>query len=249
MSMEQQSVIRKPGGISGGALLKLALGGVLALALAGCEAYREDGVKIGRKLVTNAKANHPIRVSKKMVKLKIPVRRGDYGLSAEKKVELGSFISRYRREGEGRIILRAPVGQANEVAAFEVLNNVRDVMKRHGLVRKMVKLSPYQPSNDPEAPIVVSYLGYKAIPPKCGPLTRDMGGDGRNLPYEQLACANQANMAMMIANPKDLIEPRGMTPRSGERRDVQWGKFVNGEYMGRKKSKEQTSKLGDSIGD
>ena len=31
------------------------------------------------------------------------------------------------------------------------------------------------------------------------------------------------------ANPEDLIGPRGETPRSGERRDVVWGKYVNGE--------------------
>jgi pilus assembly protein CpaD len=33
----------------------------------------------------------------------------------------------------------------------------------------------------------------------------------------------------MVANPEDLIRPRGETPRPGERRDVVWGKYIAGE--------------------
>jgi len=220
-------------------LVKLLAGCVLMTGLAACETRTDRAVKVGNMLVTNPKGNHPIRVSKQMIEMKIPVRRGDYGLNAEKKMQLGSFINRYRREGEGRLILSAPSGQPNEVAVVDVLNDVRDHMKGHGIVRQMVKLRPYSPKGEPEAPIVISFLGYKAVGPKCGALTRDIGSERNNLPGEQLSCANQANFAAMIANPKDLVEPRDMTPRSGERRDVQWGKFVKGEYMGRKKSKEQ----------
>ena len=34
---------------------------------------------------------------------------------------------------------------------------------------------------------------------------------------------------MSVANPNDLVEPSGETPRSGERRDVVWDKYVNGQ--------------------
>ncbi len=229
-------------------LVKLIVGCVLVTGLAACETRTDRAVKVGNMLVTNPKGNHPIRVSKQMIEMKIPVRRGDYGLNAEKKMELGSFISRYRREGEGRLILAAPSGQPNEVAVVDVLNDVRDHMKSHGIVRQMVRLKPYTPRGEPEAPIVIKFLGYKAVGPKCGALTRDIGGERDNLPMESLSCANQANFAAMIANPKDLVEPRDMTPRSGERRDVQWKKFVNGQYMGRKKSKAQRKTLSSAVG-
>ncbi len=224
-------------------ILKLTAGCILATGLAGCEVHNDRSVKVGKMLITNPKGNHPIRVSKQMVKMHIPVRRGDYGLNAEKKLELGGFISRFRRQGEGRVIISAPAGQPNEVAAFNVLNDVRDAMKSLGITRKMVTLSPYSPKGDPEAPIIVSYLGYSAQGPKCGFLTRDFGGEGRNLPGEQLSCAVQANVAAMIANPKDLIQARDEAPRSGERRDIQWKKFLDGKYMGREKSSDQKSSL------
>lgn len=229
-------------------ITRIAVGCILIAGLAGCETRTDRSVKLGKMLVTNARGNHPIKVVKKMIRMEIPVRRGDYGLSAEKKMELGNFVDQFRREGEGRLILAAPAGQPNEVAAFNVLNEVRDSMKTHGIVRQMVRLSPYTPKGDPEAPIIISYLGYMAEGPKCGPLTRDVGGEGRNLPGEQLTCATQSNIAMMVANPRDLVEPRDETPRSGERRDRQWEKFLKGEYMGRKKSPDQKKTLSASTG-
>ena len=229
-------------------MIKIVAGCLLATGLAGCKTYEDRGVKVGQMVVTNAKGNHPIRVSKQMIRMRIPVRRGDYGLNAEKKMELGNFVDRYRREGEGRLIISAPAGQPNEVAAFNVLDDVRDAMKIHGVVRKMVKLSPYSPKGDPEAPIVLSYLGYKAEGPKCGLLMRDLGGDRRNRPMEQLSCATQANLAAMIANPKDLVEMRDETPRSGERRDQLWNKYVKGDSTETKKSSDQKADLGNEVG-
>jgi pilus assembly protein CpaD len=229
-------------------MLRLMMGGVLALTLAGCETHRDRGVKIGEMVVTNAKGNHPIVVSKKMVQFQIPVRRGDYALSVEQRSELGQFIDRYRREGEGKLVISAPAGQPNEAAAYHVLDDVRDTMKSHGIVRQMVKLEPYSPPSDPEAPILVGFLGYEAKGPECGPLTRDMTGDRRNLPYEQLSCAIQANTAAMVANPRDLVMAREETARPGERRDVLWGKFVKGESTETEKTKEQQSNLNSEAG-
>ncbi len=228
--------------------MMIVAGCILATGLAGCEVHKDRAVKVGKLLITNPKGNHPIRVSKQIIKMHIPVRRGDYGLNAEKKMELGNFVDKYRREGEGRLILSAPAGQPNEVAAFNVLNDVRDTMKSHNIVRQMVKLTPYTPSGDPEAPIIVSYLGYKAVGPKCGALTRDASADTANLPYEQLSCAVQANMAAMVANPKDFIKARDMTPRSGERRDQLWDKYVSGDSTVTKKSSDQRKTLGSSVG-
>ena len=43
----------------------------------------------------------------------------------------------------------------------------------------------------------------------------------------------------MIANPADLLGPRSETPRSGERRDQVWGKYVQGEPTGARKSVDE----------
>jgi pilus assembly protein CpaD len=54
------------------------------------------------------------------------------------------------------------------------------------------------------------------------------------MPWTNMGCATQRNLAVAVANPQDLIEPRGETPRPSERRDVAWGKYVNGDMTGSK---------------
>jgi pilus assembly protein CpaD len=44
-----------------------------------------------------------------------------------------------------------------------------------------------------------------------------------------MGCATQRNLAAMVANPEDLVHPRGETPRPSERRDTVWGKYVAGQ--------------------
>jgi pilus assembly protein CpaD len=49
------------------------------------------------------------------------------------------------------------------------------------------------------------------------------------MPFPNLGCATQRNLAASIDNPNDLVEPRDETPRSGERRDEIWSKYVKGQ--------------------
>lgn len=65
-----------------------------------------------------------------------------------------------------------------------------------------------------------------------------------NVPYPNLGCANQRNLAVMVANPADLLGPRTETARSSERRDQVWGKYVKGAATGSAAERQ----LGDAAG-
>jgi pilus assembly protein CpaD len=54
----------------------------------------------------------------------------------------------------------------------------------------------------------------------------------QNTPYPDFGCANQHNLAVMVANPGDLLGPRTMTPRDANRRDDMYGKYVKGQPLG-----------------
>ncbi|GAG12372.1 unnamed protein product, partial [marine sediment metagenome] len=59
---------------------------------------------------------------------------------------------------------------------------------------------------------------------------------------------SQKNLAAMVANPRDLVEPRGMTPRSSQRRDIIMDKYVRGDTTVSNKSKDEKVKASDVEG-
>ena len=98
------------------------------------------------------------------------------------------------------------------------------------------------------ARIRVSYASLAVHGPECGDWSDKLARDPKNIPYRNFGCATQRNLAAMVANPRDLVEPRGMTPRDSARRDVIMGKYVRGDTTIAKKGNEETAKVSDVSG-
>ena len=107
-------------------------------------------------------------------------------------------------------------------------DQIRRAMYGAGLDRRAVVLEPYYANGDPTAPLRLSYLQFVAAPPDCPDWSENVGRDPQNTPWPNMGCATQRNLAAMVANPEDLIRPRGETPRPGERRDVTVGQIRQG---------------------
>ena len=88
-------------------------------------------------------------------------------------------------------------------------------------------------------------MSYVAIVPECGSWPTNLARDSGNLPHVNLGCAIQRNLAALSANPRDLLEQRGMTPRSSERRDVIWGKYIKGESTFAERAKEENAAVSE----
>lgn len=217
---------------------QLAMVSSLAILLGGC--LHDRGVKSNGYLIgANPKERHTIMVSKKNITMKLPVSRGDFALGDERAYLLRRFLADYRSNGSGKLRVKAPTGTPNELAAFNVMGGVRSIIAREGIPSHVVEFMPYTPNGDPEAPIRLSFLGYSAQAPECGDWSEDLTDHKNNLAYKNFGCATQANFAAMVANPRDLIEPRGMQPSSSERRDVRWDKYVKGEDTTSRESQKQ----------
>ena len=81
-------------------------------------------------------------------------------------------------------------------------------------------------------------MRYVAEAPECGQWPINVAYEPNNLPMANTGCASQRNLAAMVANPADLVAPRTMTPRSGERRDVTWDKYQKGETTASQKNED-----------
>jgi pilus assembly protein CpaD len=179
--------------------------------------------------LSNAYERHPIKVSQGEALLDLSVSRNARGLSSAQWGQLYDYLSGYQERGTGRLVIKAPTGGANEKSAMRAYEDVRQAMRRIGIRPNEVALEPYFAKYDPGAPLRLSYLEYVAQGPDCPDWSEDMGRDPQNLPWPNMGCAMQKNLAAMVADPQDLLYPRHETPRPSERRDTVWRKYVAGE--------------------
>jgi pilus assembly protein CpaD len=168
------------------------------------------------------------------VTLDLPVHPGSSGLDESQKDQVYGFLLNYTSQSAERLLIRAPSGGANETAAMHAYDEVRKAMRRAHIDPRLVALEPYFANGDPSAPLRLSYLHFVANPPDCPDWSENIGRDPQNVPWPNMGCATQRNLAASVADARDLLGPRGETPRPGERRDYVWSKYVKGQMTGSK---------------
>ncbi|MDA7949645.1 MAG: CpaD family pilus assembly protein [Hyphomicrobiaceae bacterium] len=226
----------------------LCVGTILfaTVTLAACNTHREKGVK--GWLVADPTARHPILVGSTPVVLDLPVARGSYGLAQNQGYELRHFLRSYKQKNEGPLTIAAPSGGSNEIAVMHALGEIKRELQRAGISRHEVHFAAYSGAGTAASPIKVSYNNFTARGPECGDWSDNLARDPKNIPYRNFGCATQRNLAAMISNPRDLVEPRGMTPRDSQRRDVIMDKYVKGDTTVAKKSNEEKAKVSEVSG-
>jgi pilus assembly protein CpaD len=223
------------------ALLAAAL--VAGTALVGCNTPSKHvgAQQTGSLQAFKANDRHPIEVVRGEVQLEIDVPRFSPGLSPRQLAEVDAFITDYKSIGESEITVAVPSGGRNEGAAMSVLGKLRARIRGRGVDDKAIRYTPYRVSRGAtSAPILVSYERYYAEPSPCGNWPDNLGYEPLNKAYEELGCAQQNNLAAVVANPRDLIMPRALTPADAARRGVVLGKYRIGEVSAAEKSKEES---------
>lgn len=214
---------------------RLALLALAAAAVAGCRPDHSSPQVAGWTLIDPTE-RHPILVSQEPVTLNVPVHRGSYGLSNSGRERVARFLHRYRATdtGNSKLVIATPAGHANEVAGMQIVSEIREIIADAGFSPASVHVEPSSGSS-----VRLSYLRVVAQGPECGLWPTNVAKDPANVPYPNLGCANQQNFAAMVSNPADLLGPRTVTPRPGDRRTATYDKYVKGEVTTAAKSDDE----------
>lgn len=207
---------------------------MVVLGLAGCKTSEGGEQVLGWSMV-DAAQRHPIMVTQAPTNLDVEVSRGRPGLAPEQRAAVIEFLRRYKAESTtGKLVIAAPGGAPNEVSAVQAAGIVKGLARSEGIPWKEIQVEPYTAEEgNPMPPLRLTFVRHSAEGPDCGRFPANLAEEPKNLPYANLGCATQRNLAAMVANPQDLLGPRTEeTARNASRRDVIVDKWIKGETSG-----------------
>jgi pilus assembly protein CpaD len=204
--------------------------GALAALLAGCH----ETTVAQADYPTDYRVRHPITLKEGDRTVEVFVGRNRGGLTPAQRADVLSFAQLWRREATGGIIVDTPKGGPTEQAANDSLREIHSILAASGIPGNAVAVRGYQPSEAALASIKISYSKIIAEAGPCGQWPKNLGPGQdssytENQPYWNLGCANQRNLAAMVDNPADLVQPRGEQPSYTARRTFAVDKYRKGD--------------------
>jgi len=178
---------------------------------------------------------HPITIKETDHTIEVFVGSNRGGLNANQRADVLAFAQTWKKEATGGIIIDSPIGTTNQFAAGEAVREARSILAASGVPPSAVVVRPYTPKNRVAvATVRLNYPKMRAEAGPCGLWPADLGPTYepehfQNKPYWNLGCASQRNLAAMVDNPTDLVQPRGESPASSARRNIVLEKYRKGE--------------------
>jgi pilus assembly protein CpaD len=183
--------------------------------------------------------------------LKVSVARGSQGLTPQQRAEVVEFTSKYRSSdaGNSRLVVSVPSGAPNEVAAMNAAEDVRQLLLQGGFPESAIAVEAYHEDSGAQPPLRIAYMRYVAKGPECGhDWSENLANNTQNVGQPNFGCAEQRNLAAMVANPADLLGPRTMGDRYADRRDKVMENYAKGEPTGAKKSEDEKVTVKKDLG-
>jgi len=150
------------------------------------------------------------------------------GLSANQRAAVGGFVARWRDAGRADISIQTPA-DGDAMAIERTASDLIDALVSAGIPGPQVRVGLYDTAGVPGAPILASFMRYEARGPNCEGGWDNLSATKNNDPSSHFGCAVTANLAAMIADPRDLISPRPLDPGDAARRATVLGRYRAGE--------------------
>jgi pilus assembly protein CpaD len=223
----------------------------LSVALGACK--HSADVATTASVPDDYRLRHPIALQEADRSIVVFVGRGRGGLSAPQRADVMGLAQSWLREGTGVISVDVPFNTPNARAAEDSLREIRATFAAAGVPPRAINVRQYQPE-DPRhmAAIRLNYPKISAVAGPCGLWPEDIGpsinnkGYFDNKQYYNFGCANQRNLASIVDNPSDLVQPRAETAAYMPRRAIAFDKYRRGVTTATTYPESDKAKLSDT---
>lgn len=172
---------------------------------------------------------NPIQVAESVERLELYSRPNGMSLSARDSDAVAGFLSGFARYGEGPLYVNMPSGgNAGTAQTRQIINTMLGQM---GINGAPVQEGQYRSAANSPAPVVISYRRLKALPRNCS-IQQGLQETYNNQTYHNFGCVASANLAAMIDDPRQLLEPYDFAAPDMRRRMTVYDKYIKGESTG-----------------
>lgn len=224
---------------------------VLAASLGACK-HTGDDIATTASIPADYRERHPIVVQEADRSIEVFVGTGRGGLTSSQRTDVAAYAQTWLQEGTGPMAINVPVSTPNARAAAQSVRDIQELVSSIGVPAKGVTIRKYTPADPRQfATIRLSYPRITADAGPCGQWPEDLGPTLKGTLYQSNrshwnhGCAMQRNMAAMVANPSDLVQPRPESPSYTARRAVVLGKYVRGEPTAAQNPEADKNKISD----
>jgi pilus assembly protein CpaD len=225
----------------------------LAVTLGACTETTGSVVNSEPRIPEDYRLRHPIAVREAERSIVIFVGHARGGLSAAQRADVAGLARTWVTEGTGAVVVDVPVNTPNARAAESAFREAKALLEAGGVPAEGIRTHRYTP-DDPRmlATLRLSYSRMAAVAGPCGLWPADLGPSikdpsfGENRSYYNFGCAYQRNMAAMVENPSDLVQPRPETPAYTIRRSEGFEKYRKGTTTATEYPESEKAKLSDA---
>jgi pilus assembly protein CpaD len=222
----------------------------LAVVLGACT-HTDD--QLTASIPDDYRLRHPIAIQEADQSVVIFVGHARGGLSASQRADVMGLAQSWLHEGTGAITADLPVDTPNARAAADSFREIHALLAAAGVPARGIVVHNYHPEDPRQmATIRLNYPKISAVAGPCGLWPEDLGPSIKNKSYFEnksyynFGCANQRNMAAMVDNPSDLVQPRPETAAYTARRTQSFEKYRKGASTTTIYPEADKAKLSDS---
>ncbi len=205
--------------------IRLALRTAFAIGCAAfvCGCNTDQQITAAPTVPTDYRLRHPITITEKDRTFQLFIGANSGALTPTQRAELLAFAQSWKDDATGGVIIDLPVGSANTRSAAGALPEIESIVTASGVPQQSIAVRNYRVSARNFATVRVTYPRIAAQAGPCGLWPEDMGPSlnrdyFENQPPWNFGCAAQRNLAAMVADPADLVQPRPETPAYTSRR-------------------------------
>lgn len=170
------------------------------------------------------------------------------GVSAAQRDALATFAARWRAAGGGTLTIRTPSDAPDPAAARMYADGAISTLQVLGVPYEAIRSASYAQGPAEKVLVLASFESATAVAPDCKRVPwENLTATNSNAAMKRLGCTTTANLAAMLADPRDLKTDGSMGPADTSRRMNVLDKYRDGKITSSDKDEHASGAVSNAV--